>query len=131
MLGLTLPGASSIPAVDADAPPDGLDAGRRIVEMVWEDLRPRASSRRQRFRNAVVADMAISGSTNSLIHLIAMARRFGLELSLDDFAEASERVPVICNLSRAGQYLMEDFYYRRRAAGGAEASSRRISTCRA
>src|ERR1041384_6519146 len=69
---------------------------------------------RASFLNAVIADMALSGSTNSLIHLIAMARRLGLELSLDDFATASASVPVICNVQPSGSYLMEDFYY----AGG-------------
>jgi len=113
-LGLSLPSASTIPAVDAEHGRMASDAGRRIVEMVWEDLKPSDIVTPAALRNAVVADMAISGSTNSLIHLIAMARRFGHELSLDSFADASELVPVICNLMPAGQYLMEDLHF----AGG-------------
>jgi dihydroxy-acid dehydratase len=97
-------------------------SGRRIVEMVWEDLRPKSFITAKSFRNAVIADMALSGSTNSLIHLVAMARRLGLELSLDDFAVASETVPVICNLQPSGKYLMEDFYY----AGGLQALLSRL-----
>ncbi|MEO8310200.1 MAG: IlvD/Edd family dehydratase [Caldimonas sp.] len=114
VLGLSLPGASTIPAVDAEHGRMASDAGRRIVEMVWEDLKPSDIVTPAALRNAVVADMAISGSTNSLIHLIAMARRFGHELSLDSFADASELVPVICNLMPAGKHLMEDLHF----AGG-------------
>lgn len=114
VLGLTLPGASSIPAVDARHPRMASAAGRRIVEMVWEDVRISDIATEAAFRNAVIADMALSGSTNSLIHLIAMARRLGIGLTLDDFATASDQVPVICNLMPSGKYLMEDFFY----AGG-------------
>ncbi len=117
VLGLTLPGASSIPAVDSTHSQMADLAGRRIVEMVWENLRPKDVVSRASFLNAVVADMALSGSTNSLIHLIAMARRFGIALSLDDFAAAAEAVPVLCNLQPSGSYLMEDLYY----AGGLRA----------
>jgi len=124
VLGLTLPGASSIPAVDARHPQMASHAGRRIVEMVWEDLRPREVVTRQSFLNAVVADMALSGSTNSLIHLVAMARRLGVELSLDDFAGAADTVPVLCNLQPSGSYLMEDFFY----AGGLPALLKRIES---
>jgi dihydroxy-acid dehydratase len=114
VLGLTLPGASSIPAVDAEHGRMASAAGRRIVEMVWEDLTPQRIVTPASLKNAVVTDMALSGSTNSLIHLIAMARRLKLELSLDDFDAASELVPVVCNLMPAGTYLMEDFHF----AGG-------------
>ena len=124
VLGLTLPGASSIPAVDARHPQMASTSGRRIVEMVWEDLRPRDLITRQSFLNAVVADMALSGSTNSLIHLVAMARRLGVELSLDDFAQAADAVPVLCNLQPSGAFLMEDFYY----AGGLLALLKRIES---
>jgi dihydroxy-acid dehydratase len=117
VLGMSLPGASSIPAVDSTHSQMASAAGRRIVEMVWEDLRPRDVVTRQSFLNAIVTDMALSGSTNSLIHLIAMARRLNIDLSLDDFSAAAETVPVICNLQPSGQYLMEDFYY----AGGLRA----------
>ncbi|MCK6451379.1 MAG: dihydroxy-acid dehydratase [Alphaproteobacteria bacterium] len=114
VMGLTLPGASSIPAVDNAHARMAEHCGRRIVEMVWENLRIGDIVTPASLKNAVVADMALSGSTNSLIHLVAMARRFGLKLDLDDFAAASEAIPVICNLMPAGKYLMEDFYY----AGG-------------
>ncbi|WP_375450243.1 L-arabinonate dehydratase [uncultured Devosia sp.] len=117
VLGLCLPGASSIPAVDSEHARMASAAGRRIVDMVWEDLKPSDIVTRASLINAVIADMALSGSTNSLIHLIAMARRLGLDLSVDDFAAASETVPVICNLMPAGQYLMEDFHF----AGGLRA----------
>jgi dihydroxyacid dehydratase/phosphogluconate dehydratase len=89
-------------------------AGRRIVEMTWEDLTPQRIVTPASLKNAIVTDMALSGSTNSLIHLIAMARRLNLALSLDDFGAASESVPVVCNLMPAGAYLMEDFHF----AGG-------------
>ena len=113
-MGLTLPGLSSVPAVDARHAQLASDTGRRAVEMVWEDLRPSKVVTPASLRNAVVTDMALAGSTNSLIHLIAMARRLGLSLSLEDFSGASGEVPVICNLMPTGQYLMEDFYF----AGG-------------
>jgi dihydroxy-acid dehydratase len=117
VLGLSLPGASTIPAVDSEHMRMASNAGRRIVEMVWEDLKPRDVVTGASLQNAVIADMAISGSTNSLIHLIAMARRFGLALDLESFSRASETVPVICNLMPAGKYLMEDFHF----AGGIRA----------
>jgi dihydroxy-acid dehydratase len=117
VLGMCLPGASSIPAVDAEHARMATASGRRIVDMVWENLRPRDIVSPASLRNAVVADMAISGSTNSLIHMIAMAGRLELDLGLDDFASASETVPVVCNLMPAGKYLMEDFHF----AGGPRA----------
>jgi dihydroxy-acid dehydratase len=117
VLGLSLPGASTIPAVDSEHMRMASDAGRRIVDMVWEDLKPRDIVTDASLQNAVIADMAISGSTNSLIHLIAMARRLGLALDLDSFSKASEIVPVVCNLMPAGKYLMEDFHF----AGGIRA----------
>ena len=91
--------------------------GRWIVEMVWEDLTPQRIVTPASLKNAIITDMALSGSTNSLIHLIAMARRLNLELSLDDFGAASESIPVVCNLMPAGTYLMEDFHF----AGGLRA----------
>ncbi|MEO8883254.1 MAG: IlvD/Edd family dehydratase [Devosia sp.] len=114
VLGMSLPGASSIPAVDAHHPQMASLAGHRIVEMIWDDLKPSDIMTPAAFHNAVVADMALSGSTNSLIHLIAIARRLGHDLTLEDFSNAAELVPVICNLMPSGKYLMEDFYY----AGG-------------
>ena len=114
VLGLTLPGASSIPAVDAEHARMASSAGRRIVEMVWEDLKLTDIVTAASLQNAVITDMAISGSTNSLIHMVAIAGRLGLDLSLADFGKASEGVPVVCNLMPAGKYLMEDFHF----AGG-------------
>ncbi len=116
-LGLTLPGASSIPAVDANHPRMCAAAGRRIVDMVWEDLTPEHILTPASFDNAIATHMALGGSTNAIIHLIAMARRTGHGLSLARFDEISRQVPVIANLRPAGAYLMEDFFY----AGGLRA----------
>ena len=116
-LGLTLPGAASIPAADSSHPRMATATGRRIVEMVWEDLRPLELLTPAAFDNAITVVHALSGSTNALIHLIAMAGRAGIDLKLDRFDEIAQRVPVLANLRPAGQYLMEDFYY----AGGLRA----------
>mgnify|MGYP001586077001 CR=1 FL=1 len=116
-LGLTLPGAVSIPAADSSHPRMASATGRRIVEMVWENLRPSEILTPQAFDNAITVVHALSGSTNALIHLIAMAGRAGVELDLDRFDEIARRVPVLANLRPAGEYLMEDFYY----AGGLRA----------
>ena len=116
-LGLSLPGASSIPASDSAHPRMASACGRRIVEMVWEDLKPRDLLTRKSFENAITFLMAGGGSTNAVIHLIAMAGRAGLSLTLDDIDAISRRTPMICNLRPSGQYLMEDLYY----AGGTRA----------
>lgn len=116
-LGLTLPGASSIPAVDANHARMATKCGRRIVEMVWEDLKPRDILTDASFANAITADMAIGGSTNAIIHLVALAGRAGLKLNLRIFDEISGRTPMIANLRPSGEFLMEDFYY----AGGLKA----------
>jgi dihydroxy-acid dehydratase len=117
-LGLTLPGAASIPAADANHARMATASGRRIVEMVWEDLRPAEILDAKAFDNAITAIHALSGSTNALIHLIAMAGRAGVPLKLERFDELSQRTPVLANIRPAGQkYLMEDFYY----AGGLRA----------
>ena len=121
-LGLTLPGASSIPAVDANHPRMATRCGRRIVEMVWEDLKPRDILTAASFENAITADMAIGGSTNAIIHLVAMAGRAGLKLDLQKFDELSGRTPMIANIRPSGEYLMEDFYY----AGGLRALLREL-----
>lgn len=114
-LGLTLPGTSSIPAVDSGHVRMAAACGRRIVDMVWEDLTPARILTEGAFRNAIVVAMAMGCSTNALIHLIAMARRAGHAIGLDDFDAASRKVPVIANIRPSGKtYLMEDFYY----AGG-------------
>jgi dihydroxy-acid dehydratase len=119
-LGMTLPGAASIPAPDSNHSRMASDSGRRIVEMVWEDARPAGIATMQAFENAVSVVMALGGSTNAVIHLIAMARRLKIPLSLDDFDRLSATTPVIANLRPSGKYLMEDFYY----AGGLRALMR-------
>jgi dihydroxy-acid dehydratase len=114
-LGMTLPGASSIPAADANHIRMAAETGRRIVRMVWEDLTPEKILTRNAFLNAVTVAMAVGCSTNAIIHLIAMARRAGHDVGLDDFERASRKVPVIANIRPSGdKYLMEDFFY----AGG-------------
>ena len=114
-LGLTLPGASSIPAADANHIRMSAGCGRRIVDMVWEDLTPAAIISRAAVDNAVTVAMAMGCSTNAIIHLLAMARRAGVNLTLDDLDAAGRHVPVIANIRPSGNtYLMEDFYY----AGG-------------
>jgi dihydroxy-acid dehydratase len=113
-LGLTLPGASSIPAADSAHPRMASASGRRIVDMVWENLTPREILTTRAFENAVTAAMALGGSTNAIIHLIAMAGRAGAELDLDRFDALSRRTPLLGNIRPSGQFLMEDFYY----AGG-------------
>ncbi|HTQ82599.1 MAG TPA: L-arabinonate dehydratase [Pseudolabrys sp.] len=114
-IGMTLPGASSIPAADSGHIRMCAESGRRIVEMVWEDLTPKQIQTEAAYRNAIVVAMAMGCSTNAVIHLLAMARRAGHAIGLDDFDQASRKVPVIANIRPSGdKYLMEDFYY----AGG-------------
>src|SRR3979411_1214462 len=110
-LGFSLPGASSIPAVDANHPKMASRSGRRIVEMVWEDLKPRDILRDASFRNAIAAVLALGGSTNAVIHMIALAGRAGIKLTIDRFDELSRKTPLLANLRPSGKYLMEDFYY--------------------
>ena len=114
VLGLSLPGASSIPAVDANHPKMASRSGRRIVEMVWEDLKPRDVLRDASFNNAISTVLALGGSTNAVIHMIALAGRAGIKLTIDRFDELSRKTPLLANLRPSGKYLMEDFYY----AGG-------------
>jgi len=109
-LGLTLPGASSIPAVHSAHARMAAACGMRIVEMVREDLKPSRLLDVDSFDNAIVADMALCGSTNAIIHLIALARRAGVPLTLDRFDTLSKRIPVLANLRPAGEFLMEDFH---------------------
>jgi dihydroxy-acid dehydratase len=113
-LGLMLPGASSVPAADSAHPRMATAAGRRVVKMVWEDLTPRKILTTAAFENAVTASMALGGSTNAIIHLIAMAGRAGAALDLDRFDALSRRTPFLGNIRPSGQFLMEDFFY----AGG-------------
>jgi dihydroxy-acid dehydratase len=115
--GFTLPNASAIPAVDSNHIRMAADSGRRVVDMVWEDLTPAKILTRQSFENAITVAMAMGCSTNAIIHLVAMSRRAGnhCAVGLDDFDKASRIVPVIANIRPSGDtYLMEDFYY----AGG-------------
>jgi dihydroxy-acid dehydratase len=122
-LGLTLPGASAIPAADSNHIRMCAASGRRIVEMVGEDLKPSDVLSMASFKNAIAVAMAMGCSTNAIIHLIAQARRAGQSLSLDDFEAASRKVPVIANIRPSGdKYLMEDFYY----AGGLPALMNRL-----
>ena len=122
-IGMTLPGASSIPAADSNHIRMSRACGSRIVEMVWEDLTPAKIQQRGAFENAIAVAMAMGCSTNAIIHLIAMARRAGQDISLADFERLSRIVPVIANIRPSGeQYLMEDFYY----AGGLPALMTRI-----
>jgi dihydroxy-acid dehydratase len=116
-MGLALPGASSIPAPDANHPRMCAAAGRRIVDMVWEDLTPDKILTPAAFDNAIRVHMALGGSTNAIIHVIAMARRAGIALDMARFDEISREVPVIANITPSGKYLMEDFFY----AGGLRA----------
>jgi dihydroxy-acid dehydratase len=122
-LGFSLPGASSIPAVDANHAKMANRSGRRIVEMVWEDLKPRDILSSACFRNAMVVLLALGGSTNAVIHMIALAGRAGVKLTLDHFDELSRGTPVLANLRPSGKYLMEDFYY----AGGLSALLKALS----
>ncbi|MBL8333055.1 MAG: dihydroxy-acid dehydratase [Rubrivivax sp.] len=121
-LGLTLPGASSIPAMDANHPRMAADSGERIVAMIAEGLTPQRILTRGSFLNAVAVQMALGGSTNAAVHVIAMARRAGVDLSLADLDAMARRVPVLANLFPSGNALMEDFYY----AGGLPALMNRI-----
>ena len=116
-IGMTLPGASSIPAADSNHVRLAMDSGKRIVDMVWEDLRPESVLTPSAFRNAITVDMAIGGSTNAIIHIVALAKRRGIDLPLASFDQISREVPVLANIRPSGKFLMEDFYY----AGGLRA----------
>ena len=109
-LGLCLPGACSIPAVHSAHQRLATACGRRIVDLVWENVRPRDLLTEEAFQNAIVADMALGGSTNAIVHLIAMAGRAGIKLPLERFDEISRRIKVLANLRPCGEYLMEDFH---------------------
>jgi dihydroxy-acid dehydratase len=122
-IGMTLPGASSIPAADAGHVRMSADCGRRIVDMVWEDFKPSRMLSRASFANGIATAMAMGCSTNAIIHLVAISRRAGHAVTLDDFDAASRRVPVIANIRPSGErYLMEDFFY----AGGLRALLERM-----
>jgi dihydroxy-acid dehydratase len=117
-LGLSLPGASTIPAVDSNHNRMASSSGRLIVEMVWDDLKINDICTEQAYENGCTALMAFGGSTNAFVHLIAMARRSGIPMQQDIYDTVSQKVPVILNLRPSGQYLAEDWYY----AGGCRAA---------
>lgn len=121
-LGLALPGSTAIPAMDAGHVRMATDCGERIVQMVWDDLTPQSILTRGAFLNAAAVQMALGGSTNAAVHIIAMARRAGVELTLDDLDAVGRKVPVLANLFPSGDRLMEDFHY----AGGLPALMTRL-----
>jgi dihydroxy-acid dehydratase len=116
-LGFTLPGAASIPAADSRHGRMATDTGRRIVDMVWSDLKPRDFITAGSVDNAITTALALGGSTNSVVHLIAIARRAGVPLTLDRFDALARKTPLVANIRPAGAHLMEDFFY----AGGLRA----------
>ncbi len=116
-LGFTLPGAASIPAADSRHGRMAADTGRRIVDMVWSDLKPRDFITAGSVDNAITTALALGGSTNSVVHLIAIARRAGVPLTLDRFDALARKTPLVANIRPAGKHLMEDFFY----AGGLRA----------
>ena len=122
-LGLALPGSTAIPAMDAAHTRMATTCGERIVQMVWEDLKPADILTRGAFMNAAAVQMALGGSTNAAVHIIAMARRAGVGLTLDDLDAVGRKVPVLANLFPSGDRLMEDFHY----AGGLPALMTRIA----
>jgi dihydroxy-acid dehydratase len=121
-LGVTLPGAASIPAADSRHAAMAAQTGRRIVDMVWEDVKLSRILTRTAFLNSITTVLAIGGSTNAIIHLIAMARRIGVKLGLQDFEDLGRRTPLLANIRPSGDYLMEDFFY----AGGIPALLRNL-----
>lgn len=121
-LGMTLPGCAAIPAPDARRLEIAERSGGRIVEMVHEDLKPSRILTRKAFENAITVNMAIGGSTNAVVHLLAIARRAGVALSLEDFDAFSRSTPCIGNVKPSGEYLMEDFH----AAGGVPVVMKRL-----
>ena len=121
-LGMGLPQNAAIPAADSRRDTLAQLAGRRIVDMVRDDLRISKILTRKNFENAIRVNAAIGGSTNAVIHLLAIARRIGVELKLDDFDRLASDLPLLVNLQPSGKYLMEDFYY----AGGIPAVVREL-----
>src|SRR5438309_6563246 len=116
-MGFTLPGAASIPAADSRHGRMAAETGRRIVDMVWEDLKPRDVVTAASIDNAVTTVLALGGSTNAVVHMVAVARRAGIPLTAERFDQLSQRTPLIANIRPAGKFLMEDFFY----AGGLRA----------
>src|SRR5207248_480168 len=106
-LGFTLPGAVSIPAADSRHARMAAETGRRIVDMVWEGLKPRDLLTSASVDNAITTILAIGGSTNAVVHMVAIARRAGIELSIDRFDELARKTPLVANIRPAGAFLME------------------------
>jgi len=121
-MGFTLPGASSIPAADGAHPRMASQCGSTIVDLVWRDRRPSTWLTDKHVANGVAVYMAMGGSTNAAIHLIAIARRAGIDLTLDQLAAAAAKIPVLLNLFPSGTALMEDYHF----AGGLRALMRKI-----
>jgi len=121
-LGMSLPGSAAIPAPDARRMAFAELSGRRMVEMVREDLRPSKILTRQALENAITVDMAVGGSTNAVVHLLAIAGRTPHKLMLDDFDAISRRTPFLVNVRPSGQHMMEDFFF----AGGVPAVMREL-----
>lgn len=122
-IGFTLPGASSIPAADAGHPRMASQCGETIVDLIWRDRRPSTWLTPAHFANGVAVYMAMGGSTNAAIHLIAIARRAGIDLTLEQLAETAAKIPVLLNLFPSGNALMEDYHF----AGGLRALMREIT----
>jgi dihydroxy-acid dehydratase len=116
-MGFTLPGAVSIPAADSRHARMATETGRRIVDMVWEDLKPRDFVTAGAVDNAITTILALGGSTNAVVHMVAVARRAGIPMTIDRFDELARRTPLVANVRPAGKFLMEDFFY----AGGLRA----------
>jgi len=122
-LGMTLPGAASIPAADSRHAVMATRTGKRIVDMVWDDLKPSDLITADSIHNAVSAVLAIGGSTNAVVHLIALARRAGLKLDMEAFDKLARETPLLANIRPSGAYLMEDFFY----AGGLPAVLKQLA----
>ena len=122
-LGMTLPGAASIPAADSRHAVMATRTGKRIVDMVWDDLKPSDLITADSIHNSVSAVLAIGGSTNAVVHLIALARRAGLELDMEAFDRIARETPLLANIRPSGAYLMEDFFY----AGGLPAVLKQLA----
>jgi dihydroxy-acid dehydratase len=121
-LGISLPGNAALPAVDSRRKVLAHMSGNRIVQLVKDDVKPSDIMTRQAFENAILMHAAIGGSTNAVVHLLALAGRLGVPLTLQDFDEIAREAPLLVNLMPSGKYLMEDFCY----AGGAPAVAREL-----
>ncbi len=122
-MGMSLPGAATTPGPDAENNRNAYLAGHRAVDMIWEDLKPRDVICAESLRNGLIVYAALGGSTNAAVHSIAIARRAGLKLTLDELGEIARDMPVLVNLMPSGNFLMEDFHF----AGGVPGLMNRIS----